>query len=101
MGLGYPSLSTFPASPFFNTLINQKKVTKGQFSFYLADSDSELFLGGSNPDKYQENLDWNPVTKQFHSSIQFFRGVPALVLITSHLIWVIVFLLAGVLATRP
>lgn len=100
MGLGYPSLSTFPASPFFSTLVNQKKVAKGQFSFYLADLDSELFLGGSNPEKYQGDLDWNPVTKQVRSSIQFSRGVPALILITSHLTWVIVFL-SGVLATRP
>ncbi|KAF9520574.1 hypothetical protein BS47DRAFT_1370400 [Hydnum rufescens UP504] len=36
MGLAFPSLSSYRATPFFNTLISNNAVTAGQFSFKLA-----------------------------------------------------------------
>ncbi|KDQ20078.1 hypothetical protein BOTBODRAFT_101585 [Botryobasidium botryosum FD-172 SS1] len=64
MGLAFPSLSTYPASPFFNTLVSQKKVSAGVFSFFLAESGSELYLGGSNQARYKGPISWNTVTER-------------------------------------
>jgi len=62
MGLAFPNISSFPATPFFNTLIRERKVASQMFSFYLAETGSELFLGGSNRARYTGRFNWNPVT---------------------------------------
>ncbi|KDQ07014.1 hypothetical protein BOTBODRAFT_181072 [Botryobasidium botryosum FD-172 SS1] len=64
MGLAFPSLSSYPATPFFNTLISQKKVAAGAFSFFLGESGSELFLGGSDQAHYTGDINWNAVTQE-------------------------------------
>ncbi|KAF8553161.1 acid protease [Imleria badia] len=64
MGMAFPSLSAYPATPFFNTLIEQGVVDAGQFSFKLADSGSSLFLGGADTSLYTGPINWNPVTQQ-------------------------------------
>lgn len=64
MGLAFPSLSAYGASPFFNTLISNGAVDAGVFSFYLASSGSELFLGGSDSSKYSGSITWNSVTQE-------------------------------------
>lgn len=51
LGLAYSSISELNKPPFFQTLMDQKKVDKGMFSFRLAKTGSELFLGGTNPAK--------------------------------------------------
>ncbi|TFK76152.1 acid protease [Pluteus cervinus] len=48
MGLAFPSVSVFPSSPFFQTLISQGKTTKPEFSVKLSQEGSELFLGGTD-----------------------------------------------------
>jgi len=48
MGMAFEELSQFEASPFFQTLVNGGKTDAGQFGFKLAESGSELFLGGVN-----------------------------------------------------
>lgn len=48
MGMGYQSISTLGAPPLFETLVSQNKVASSKFSFHLADSASELYLGGMN-----------------------------------------------------
>ncbi|GAA6002800.1 uncharacterized protein JCM10292_001307 [Rhodotorula paludigena] len=53
MGMAYASMSTLGANPLFQTLAAQGKVARNQFSFLLADSGSELFLGGMNAAHYQ------------------------------------------------
>ncbi|BGP41088.1 hypothetical protein JCM10449v2_005057 [Rhodotorula kratochvilovae] len=53
MGMAYQSISTLGASPLFQTLVAQDKVANSQFSFYLAEDGSELFLGGMNPALYK------------------------------------------------
>ncbi|KDQ06467.1 hypothetical protein BOTBODRAFT_39586 [Botryobasidium botryosum FD-172 SS1] len=62
MGLEFPNLSAYPATPFFNTLIRQRKVDEPIFSFYLAETGSKLYLGGVNPVRYMGRFTWNPVT---------------------------------------
>ncbi|KDQ10090.1 hypothetical protein BOTBODRAFT_147882 [Botryobasidium botryosum FD-172 SS1] len=64
MGLAFPSLSAYPASPFFNTLVSEKQVAAGVFSLFLAESGSELFLGGDNPALHKNDFNWNTVTQQ-------------------------------------
>ena len=51
MGMGFPALSVFGEDPFFTTLVNQGQVA-GQFGVKLADSGSELTLGGVNNDLF-------------------------------------------------
>lgn len=48
LGMAYGSISTMGVPPLFETLVNQGRVAKPQFSTYLAGSGSELFLGGMN-----------------------------------------------------
>jgi len=62
MGMAFPSLSSFPASPVFNTLMSQKKTSAGVFGFKLASSGSELYLGGADSTMYTGDLTWSPVT---------------------------------------
>lgn len=45
--------------------MTQSAVTNGQFSFYLASTNSELYLGGMNPGLYTAGTTVNyPVTSQ-------------------------------------
>ncbi|KAF8323933.1 acid protease [Clavulina sp. PMI_390] len=64
MGLAWPALSSFGATPFFNTLVNTKAVTPGQFGFYLAATGSELHLGGADTSKYAGAINWRKVTQE-------------------------------------
>ena len=48
LGMGYESISSYGASPVFQTLVSQGQVSDPVFSFYLAKSNSELFIGGTN-----------------------------------------------------
>ncbi|KAK3822546.1 MAG: aspartic peptidase domain-containing protein [Linnemannia gamsii] len=64
MGMAFPSLSGYPATPVMNTLKSQGAVSPGQFSFKLTGTDPELFIGGANRALYADPMTQNPVTKQ-------------------------------------
>jgi aspartyl protease len=64
MGLAFPSLSAFNASPVFQTLISGGVVSSPVFGFKLAPNGSELFLGGTNNKLYTGNFTWVPLTIQ-------------------------------------
>lgn len=64
LGMGYESLSVFEASPVFQTLVKQGKVSTPVFSFYLADSGSELYIGGTNRHHYEGSFTYMPVEIQ-------------------------------------
>ncbi|BGP17269.1 hypothetical protein JCM10213v2_005287 [Rhodosporidiobolus nylandii] len=65
MGMAYGSISTMGATPLFETLVNEKKVAKSQFSFLLAQTGSELFMGGMNAAHYAAgSTKWYPVASQ-------------------------------------
>ncbi|KAH9059067.1 acid protease [Lactarius vividus] len=64
LGMGYESLSNYGASPVFQSLVSQGQVTTPVFSFYLAESGSELYVGGTNQDLYTGSFTYMPVTTQ-------------------------------------
>ncbi|KAI0724993.1 aspartic peptidase domain-containing protein [Fomitopsis betulina] len=62
MGMAFPALSNLDANPFFWTALKQGAVSSGEFGFYLADSDSELYLGGSDESKYSGTPEFSTLT---------------------------------------
>lgn len=70
IGLAYPQLSSYNATPFFNTLISAGTVQQGLFGFKLATNGSELFLGGADPSLYTGEIQWNDVTTEVCAILQ-------------------------------
>lgn len=64
LGMGFESISSYGASPVFQTLVSQGQVSDPVFSFYLAKSDSELFIGGANEGRYTGSFTYMSVTTQ-------------------------------------
>ncbi|GAA94723.1 uncharacterized protein L969DRAFT_103498 [Mixia osmundae IAM 14324] len=64
LGMAYQSISSLNAKPFFQNLVSQQTQMRKVFSFYLAESGSELYLGGSNRALYSGNLEYHPVTSK-------------------------------------
>ncbi|KAH7912668.1 aspartic peptidase domain-containing protein [Hygrophoropsis aurantiaca] len=64
MGMGYKSISDYNADPVFQTLVKQGKASKQSFSFKLAQSGSELYIGGANSKMYTGEFTYVDVTKQ-------------------------------------
>ncbi|KAI0032971.1 acid protease [Vararia minispora EC-137] len=52
MGMAFESISGFNASPFFQTLIANQAVGEPVFSFKLAESGGQLYLGGADSSQY-------------------------------------------------
>ena len=64
LGLAFESISAYPASPVFETLVSQGQTDEAAFSFKLAASGSELYLGGANTDLFTGDFSYTPVTNQ-------------------------------------
>ncbi|KAH9031554.1 acid protease [Lactarius hengduanensis] len=64
LGMGYESLSSYGASPVFKSLVSQGRISTPVFSFYLAQSGSELYIGGTNQAHYTGTFTYMPVTTQ-------------------------------------
>ncbi|KAF5898827.1 T-complex protein 1 subunit beta, partial [Clarias magur] len=69
LGLSYPSLAEGLGTPVFDNMMNQKKVDKPMFSFYLSNRndgssalEGELILGGMNDELFRPPINWLPVT---------------------------------------
>jgi Eukaryotic aspartyl protease len=59
MGLAFPSLSAFNATPTFETLISEGAVDSPVFGFkFSTTSNSELFLGGVNDALFTGDITW-------------------------------------------
>ena len=54
----------YGASPVFQTLVSQGQVSTPEFGFYFAESGSELYIGGTNPNHYTGSFTYMPVTKK-------------------------------------
>jgi cathepsin D len=61
--MAFPSVAQLNHTPFFQHAIQQNKVVSGVFAFYLAESSSELHLGGTNPQHYSGPIEYHPVVK--------------------------------------
>lgn len=64
MGMGFKEISVFNADPFFETLVDQGQLQESVFGFYLAESDSELIIGGRDSSRYSGNITYVKVEKQ-------------------------------------
>lgn len=64
MGMAFQSISTYNASSVFKTLVSQDQTDEPVFSFKLATSGSELFLGGANSALYTGDFSYTPVTQE-------------------------------------
>ncbi|KAH9161573.1 acid protease [Lactarius sanguifluus] len=64
LGMGYESLSSYGASPVFQSLVSQGQVSTPAFSFYFAESGSELYIGGTNQNHFTGSFTYMPVTTQ-------------------------------------
>src|SRR6266702_1653476 len=69
LGMGYKSLSSYGASPVFQSLVSSGRVSTPEFSFYLAESSSELCNGGTNHNHYRGSFTYMPVTTQVGTRI--------------------------------
>ncbi len=72
MGMGFKEISPFNATPFFETLVDQNQLEEPVIGFYLADSGSELIIGGRDGTRYSGNLTYVNVTKR----VRILREVP-------------------------
>ena len=64
MGMAFPLISDFDASPVMHNLIAQRKVNDTSFSFKLAKNGSELFIGGADRALYKGNFTYMNVTEE-------------------------------------
>jgi len=76
LGLAFKSLSSYPARPFFETLVDEGKVAEPVFSVKLTSDGGELYLGGTNRDLYEGEITYTPVTVMgyWQVNIQKIRG---------------------------
>ena len=64
LGMGYQSISQYNSPPFFQTIVAQGVATQPVFAFKLAQSGSELYLGGVNSKLFTGTFTYAPVTTQ-------------------------------------
>jgi len=64
LGLAFQSMSSYPASSLFESLVHEGKVTEPVFSIKLTSDGGELYLGGTNGDLYAGNIIYTPVTEE-------------------------------------
>ncbi|TFY66293.1 hypothetical protein EVG20_g4795 [Dentipellis fragilis] len=64
VGLGFQHISVYNATPFFQTLVNEKQTDSPVFGMKLADGNSELFLGGTNSKLYSGEPIYVPVREE-------------------------------------
>jgi cathepsin D len=57
--MAYPALSNMKENPFFITAYKQGAVPYNEFGFYLSTNNSELYLGGTNPDLYSGDIEYH------------------------------------------
>ncbi|GBE80463.1 Aspartic protease [Sparassis crispa] len=61
LGLAYPKISNLNQTPFFNNAYEQGAVPEDVFSFKLASTGSELYLGGTNSKLYTGSVEYHDI----------------------------------------
>lgn len=71
MGMAFPSISVFQASPVVQTLIAEGQLSDPVFAFNLASSGSELLIGGVDASMYTGSFTYTPVTLQVRTFLYY------------------------------
>ena len=74
MGMAFKEVSPFKAASFFETLVDQGQLEEPVFGVYLAESGSELIIGGRDSSRYSGDLTYANVTKK----VRALRDIPCL-----------------------
>lgn len=64
MGMAWPQLSSYPATSYIFNLYDEGQLSQGAFSFKLASSGSELYIGGQDSSLYTGSFSYTPVTEE-------------------------------------
>lgn len=69
LGMGYSTIAVNGVTPVFYNMVKQELVPKAVFSFYLnrdptAEIGGEMLLGGSDPDHYEGEFTYVPVSRK-------------------------------------
>jgi hypothetical protein len=64
MGMAFPSISSYPADPVFQTLVTQGQTTEPEFAIKLAESGSQLTIGGVDASLFTGAVTYTPVTHE-------------------------------------
>ncbi|KAI0296947.1 acid protease [Multifurca ochricompacta] len=71
LGMGFKSISDYHANPVFQTLVAQGQVKDAVFGFYLGQSGSELYIGGTNPKHYKGSFTYVDLTQEGYWLTEF------------------------------
>ena len=76
MGMAFPSISTYPADPVFQTLVAQGQTTEPEFAVKLAESGGQLTIGGVDASLFTGTVTYTPVTHEvrFKNVYKVFSG---------------------------
>ncbi|XP_041965784.1 gastricsin-like [Alosa sapidissima] len=72
LGLAYPAISAGQQTPVMDTMMQQGLLQANMFAFYLSGDQSggsEVAFGGVDPNKYQGDIYWTPVTSESYWQI--------------------------------
>ncbi|PVF96166.1 acid protease [Serendipita vermifera] len=71
MGMAFESISGYPASPVFHTLVSQGQTDEPIFAMKLTTQSSELTLGGVSNELFTGEITYVPVTQEGYWQIEF------------------------------
>lgn len=77
MGMGFKSISDYNANPPFQSMVAAGAVDESVFGFKLAESGSELYLGGTNSNLYSGDFTYVPVTDEVSILLSGIEGAGA------------------------
>ena len=69
--MGFQSISVYNAPPVFQTLVTEGQTSSSVFAFKIADSGSELSIGGLDSSVYSGTPAYTSVTQQGYWQISF------------------------------
>ena len=75
MGMAFELISVYGVNPPVQNLVTEGVLSTPMFGFKHASSDSELFLGGVNPDYKEEDFTWVPLSYEVCPIFKYFKGV--------------------------
>ncbi|KZT25187.1 acid protease [Neolentinus lepideus HHB14362 ss-1] len=70
LGMGFRAISQYNANPVFQNLISSHRVDQPVFAFKLAESGSELTLGGTDGNAYSGSFAYTDVTDEGYWQVQ-------------------------------